>query len=141
MSTGVNLRGIEYSQRGSSLAEATVAVAIAALISVAFLSTLATLMKGSSVAEEQATADTLARNQMEYLKSMAYINYAVPGHAEYALVTAPATYELGLSAAPINPLTGQALAPGTDEGMQKIIVSVVNDGRSLVTIESFKVNR
>ncbi|MBI2934330.1 MAG: hypothetical protein HYY29_02045 [Chloroflexi bacterium] len=128
-------------QPGIALAETLVAVAIMALVSVAFLSALGTTLKGTAVAEERAVADKLARNQMEYVKNLAYISYAVTGHGEYGAIAAPVNYSVDVSTIPVDPATGLALGPEEDQGLQKIVVSVSVNGRSLATVEGYKVNR
>lgn len=129
------------SQQGLALAETLVAVTIMALISIAFLSALGTTMKGTVVGDERTTADKLARNQMEYIKNLGYISYAVTGHGEYGALAAPINYNLSISTSPIDPGTGLNLEPDQDLGLQKIVVTVTNNGRSVATVEGYKVNR
>jgi len=68
-------------ERGFTLIEVLIAVALLSIIAVAFLSGLATASKALFIADERATAESLARSQMEYAKNQDYITAAdyVPG--------------------------------------------------------------
>ncbi len=114
---------------------------VLSLIAVAFLGGLATITKATSIADEQATAESLTRVQMEYIKSQDYIDYADPGHGEYEVVTAPATYSVEISAIPIDPDTEQPLPADEDEGIQEITVTVNRNDKSVLTVEDYKVDR
>ena len=59
-------------EKGFSLLEVLLAVALLGIIVVAFLGGLATASKVSSMADERATAESLARSQMEFVRSQAY---------------------------------------------------------------------
>jgi hypothetical protein len=52
--------------------------------------------------------------------------------AVYATVTPPAGYAVAVDATAV---------PGADTAIEKITVSVSRDGRSLLSVEDFKVNR
>jgi hypothetical protein len=56
----------------------------------------------------------------------------IPPPAAYATVAPPAGYTVAVEAAAI---------PNTDAAIEKITVSVSRDGRSLLSVEDFKVNR
>lgn len=66
---GVNLiRG----QKGQSLIEVLMAVAILGVVTVAFLSALATGSKAVILADKQTTAESLTRSELEYVKSQPF---------------------------------------------------------------------
>jgi len=117
-----------------------VALAILSIIATAFLGSLATATKATVIADEQTTAESLVRSEMEYIKSQGYINYADPEHGSYGLITTPADYSLVIAVAPIDPATGQPL-PSGDQGIQKITVTVNHSGKSLLTVHDYKVDR
>jgi len=77
-------------ERGFSLAEVMIAIAVLGIVSVAFLSAMSTASRAVLIADEQASAESLARSEMEYVKSQ---NYS----------TAPWSYELPSGTSP----TGQ----------------------------------
>jgi len=60
------LRG---NSRGVTLIEVLIAVAILGLVAVAFLSALATASTAIIIADERSTAESLARSELEYVKS------------------------------------------------------------------------
>ena len=134
------LRGNET---GVSLVETLVALAILGLIAVAFLSGLTTAARATLIADEQATAESLARAHMEHVKSQDYIDYADLDHEEYEgleLEPALASYSVEITAVPIDPDTGQPL-PSGDEGIQKITVTVNRNNKLVLTVDDYKVDR
>ncbi len=128
-------------EAGVSLIEAVIALALLGLIAASFLGGLATGSKGTVTADEQATAESLVRSEMEYVKSQAYIDYADPGHGSYTLITTPGDYSVEVTAIPLDPATGLPLGPDQDQGMQKITVTAKRNGNSLLTIADYKVDR
>ena len=60
------------SQRGSSLIETVVALALLGVISVAFLGAIATSSGSRLIADEHASARVLAESQMENIKKQTY---------------------------------------------------------------------
>ena len=59
-------------ERGITLIEVLIALAILGLVAVAFLSGLTTASRALIIADERTTAESLARSQMEYVKSQEY---------------------------------------------------------------------
>jgi type II secretory pathway pseudopilin PulG len=116
------------SERGVGLVETLIAVAILGLTLTVLLAALSTGSMAVSRADERAVAENLARSQLEYTKSQAYV--LLP--AVYATVTPPAGYAVAVDATAV---------PGADTAIEKITVSVSRDGRSLLSVEDFKVNR
>ncbi len=121
------------SESGLSILETLVALAIISAIGVTLLSSIATTSKAFIVADEQTTAESLARLQMETAKKATYVSgatsytaAAVPGSADYTGYTA------NIIAAALN---------YPDDGIQKITVSVNRTSRELIRLESYKVNR
>ena len=55
-------------ESGVTLIETLVALAILAVVAVAFVSGLATASKATIIANEQSTAESLARSQLESIK-------------------------------------------------------------------------
>ncbi len=66
------LRIFTSHESGATLIEAVVALAILGTIGVTFLSGLATTSKAAFIADEQATAESLAQSQMEWVKNAGY---------------------------------------------------------------------
>jgi prepilin-type N-terminal cleavage/methylation domain-containing protein len=59
-------------EKGFSLLEVIIAIALIGIVAVAFLGALATGSKAIFIADERATAESLARSQMEYVKNQDY---------------------------------------------------------------------
>ena len=131
---------LKGNEAGIFLIEALVALAILGLIAVAFVGAMGTAAKGISIADEQATAESLVRSEIEYVKSQGYINYADPDPGEYELIATPVSYSVQITAVPIDPDTGQPLPSGEDEGIQKITVTVKRNEKSILIIENYKVD-
>jgi len=122
---------LKGSETGVTLIETLVALALLGIIAVVFLSGLATAAKATFIADEQATAESLARSQIEYVKSQDYIDYTDPEHEDYLTVT-----PLGSSYS-IDPPTITSI----DVGIQKITVTIERDGESVLTLDAYKVDR
>ncbi len=130
-------------ESGVTLIETLVALAVLGLIAVVFLSGLATAARATLIADEQATAESLARSEIEYVKSQDYINYAESDHDEYIGLEAPppnSNYILEITVEPIDPDTGEPLLSG-DQGIQRITVTVNRGSKLVLTVETYKVAR
>ncbi len=120
-------------ESGMALIETLVAMALVGSIAVTYLSGLATTFKATMVADEQSTAESLARSQMEWVKTVTYVsstaNYtatAIPSASDYT------GYSVNITAAALNT---------PDDGIQKITVAVKHWGKQLISLEGYKVNR
>ncbi|MCK4369080.1 MAG: type II secretion system protein [Dehalococcoidales bacterium] len=138
-------------EKGFTLIGVMIALLLLGIIAVALLGALATASNAIFIADERATAESLARTEMEYIKN-----------CEYEYLSAPWSYEL-----PSNPPswdTTHALPAGydgysltvdgnlfdadgdddvdpDDEGIQKIIVTVKHHDKEVITLENYKVER
>lgn len=120
-----------------TMIEALMALVLLGLIAAAFLGAVGTANKATLIADEQTTAASLALSQTEHIKISSYIDFSDPG--DYELVTTPDGYSVEVIATPIDPLTG--LPSEQDLGLQKITVTAKHHGESVVTFESYKVER
>jgi prepilin-type N-terminal cleavage/methylation domain-containing protein len=118
-------------QRGDTLAEVLVAVAILGVIAVAFLSAMVTAYHGVIMADQKTMAESLTRTELEHVRNSSYpigdssrstVGYDVAVDAEYI---DPATY-----VGTVDPL-----------GMQRITITVSHQGEVVLVTESTKVNR
>ena len=144
-----NLRlGLIFSeQKGVTLLETLAALALLAIIGVAFLSAIATSSITMANAEEKVEIDNLARAQMEYTKSGNYTRYI------YGSPDIPPDYTSLDELAPADPyaipiptgysidVTAVALDSSADKGVQKITVTVSREGKDLLVMEGYKVDR
>ena len=121
------------SESGVTLIETLVALAIVGAIAVAFLSGLATTSKATIIADEQATAESLARSQMEWVKNADYV-YSV---TEYSPASLPSNkdyvnYSAVITAEPLHV---------TDDGIQKITVTIKHFDKEVMKLKGYKVDR
>ena len=114
------------SEKGTSLIETVVALALLGIIAVAFLGALATTSNTRLIADEHASARILAESQMENIKKQTYA-------FSYDPVTIPAEYP-GYSAV----IDIDNLRNGN---IQKIVVTINHHDRDIETLECYKVNR
>ena len=117
-------------QRGSGLIETLVALAILGVIAVTFLSVISGTLMQSGKVSGYCTAESIARNQVEDIRSMQYsINNSYP-----LTVLEPSEYKTVVDITNISPVD----YPDT---IQKIVVTVFRNEFKLFGIETFKVNR
>ena len=64
---------LKGSQRGQTLIEVLIALAILGVVAVTFLTALSTSSRTLILADEKTTAESLSRTQLEYLKNQPYI--------------------------------------------------------------------
>ena len=124
---------MKKNEKGFSLIEVVIALALLGIIAIAVLSGLATASIALIIADERATAESLARSQMEYVKGIDYENEAT----SYPAASIPqehidAGYAATITALPLH---------DPDEGIQEITVIVEYNDKDVITLEGYKVNR
>jgi prepilin-type N-terminal cleavage/methylation domain-containing protein len=113
------------SEKGISLIETLVAMAIMAIIAVAFLSALATTSTARATTQERTSAKILAETIMETIKTDNYsatYNYTIPDEFNGYAATINATNE-------------------RNGNIQKIIITIQHRDRDVLVLESYKVDR
>jgi type II secretory pathway pseudopilin PulG len=116
-------------EEGIGLVETLIAVGILGLALTVLLAAVSTGSLAVSRTEERVAAENLVRSQLEYTKSQGFL--APP--ASYATVTpSPGGYGVAVEAASI---------PDTNSSIEKITVTVSRDGRELLVVEDYKVDR
>lgn len=138
-------------EKGFSLLEVMIAISLLGVVAVAFLSAMSTASRAVFIADEQASAESLARSEMEYVKSQDY-SAASPVNWSYELPsgtsptgnfptwwdeddphTLPPGYDgyiVTVSAKPLNAI---------DNGIQKITVVVSHmEKPEVVSLESYR---
>jgi prepilin-type N-terminal cleavage/methylation domain-containing protein len=137
-------------EKGFSLLEVMLAIALMGIIAVAFLGALATGSRAIFIADERATAESLARSQMEYVKNLPYDDINTP--PAYTLLPEsdiPEGYGIDISAERLDPKEdGTVNLDGSvnDDGIQKITVMIYHpeeeiEENKVITLEDYKVNR
>jgi len=119
------------SEKGFSLIEVMIAIAILGIIGVVFLGALATASKAMFVTDERATAESLARSQMEYVKNQPYLTSYDP--------SIPDEYTDAGYSATIN-------ADELEVSLQKITVNIYHHDDAhanppVIILEGYKVDR
>ena len=111
---------------GMTLIEALVALGILAIVAVVSLSAISGAFNSASLARERTTAESLARSQLERIKSAPY-EPAPPYYSPLAGI--PDGYALDIVVTPLR------------DGLQKVRVSVSHWGKGVFAVEDYKVNR
>ena len=112
------------SEKGITLLETVISLALLAIIGLAFLSGLATTSTSRALAEERVNAKILAEAQMENLKKQDYTD-------NYTLLT-----PVGFDGYSTN-LTVEDYY----YNLQKITVAIIHNSDQVFSLESFKVKR
>ena len=126
------VRIISLDESGMAFIETVVALALIGTIVVTFLSGLATTSKAALIADERTTAESLARSQLEYTKNSAY-QYDVSEYSVNATLTIPPGWS-------VLPPAVESVHE-TDDGIQKITVTVQRNGETVLAMEGYKVDR
>ena len=118
-------KAFQGSSRGFALLEVVIAIALVGVITIAFLSALSTASTVLIIADERATAESLARSQMEDIKNQPKSETYEP--------SIPSAYEqAGYSA---NITTGDVPSRA---GLQKITIIIDRHGEELITLVGYK---
>jgi len=149
-------------EKGFSLIEVMIAIALLGIIGVAFLGALATASTALFIADERATAESLARSQMEFVKNQDYkdaISVADGGTGEAAYDKIDAldipvgyvicsvnragdTVEDIIYGVPWDSDPAVNQAANVDAGLQRIKLIIKHlDKPEVITLEGYKVDR
>jgi len=142
-------------QKGQTLIEVLIAIALLGMIAVPFLTALSTSSRSIIIADERTTAESIVRGEMEYVKNSPYnstgFSYEVPPTANNTPPWDPsrtalddwyAGYSVSVTGVPIDPDTGEALSSG-DKNIQNITVEVYHWGEDepVLTTSTYKIAR
>ena len=133
-------------QQGIGLIETVVALAILGLIGVAFLNGLTTTSRAVTLSQEKVIAESLAKSQLEHIKSQDYIsvfNYnnpdcydeiVIPAHLAsvgYAVEISPPEYVIA---------NGENMTAGrAGFELQSIEIVIKNSGKAILSMSSYRV--
>jgi len=131
------------SEKGFSLIETLIALALLGMIGVGFLGGLATTFTAVMVSQERTVAESLAKSQLEYIKAQDYVLTADYNPADpekrYELIDIPDDLvEKGYDIEISPPET--IISPG-EMGfeLQSITVAIRRNGDEMLTISDYKV--
>lgn len=114
-------------QRGTTLIETLLALAILGSIGTVYLSAVSTGSHTSARLDKQATAERLVRNQLEEIRGTTYDD-TVP--YQYPVVDCPAHYSINID-----------VEPNVDNTLQKITVTVSHQADTFIRINTYKVKQ
>ena len=152
--------GLRGYSKGMSGIEVIIALGILGLAAIVFLSGLSTALKATYLADERSVAQSLARSEMEYVKSQRYCDVAW----DYTITSSARSYSSqpcwwGADDPPLlsSEYAGYSVevgaedydadgdgsieVPGDDEGIRKITVTINHDGEEVLVLGDYKVDR
>jgi prepilin-type N-terminal cleavage/methylation domain-containing protein len=130
-------------ERGLTLIEILVALGILAAVAVVFLLGMSTSSKAVMVSQESVAVDSLAKSQMESIKSQHYVNVGEydpndPDNSYQLIDIPPELAQQGYQIMIHNP---ELVPPDNDVNIQSIKVEVTRNGETAFELVGYKVNR
>ena len=126
-------------QKGLTLVEVLIALTVFAAISVSLFIALNVSHKTTHSVNEQTTAESLTRAELEYIKSCDYdAENNPPVYGVDPDLVIPAKYSIEVTAERLDP---EGDGTENDDGIQKVTVEIYYDGELVLTTVSYKVNR
>jgi len=127
------LKIVPRRESGSALTETVMALAILGVIAVTFLNGLTAASKTTFITDAQATAESLARSQMEWVKNVSY-SYNATGYPPAPIPSSKdyLNYSAEITAEPLHT---------PDDGIQKITVIIKRSDQVVIKLEGYKVDR
>lgn len=123
-------------QKGLTLIETLVGLAIFAAVGVALMNGLTAGYKNVDVSQERAYAESLAKSQAEYIKAQDYISVANydPGVLEYQVIDVPTQLAAAGYSVEVSPPEIVEVAGASGYELQSINVQVKHHGATKLTI-------
>jgi prepilin-type N-terminal cleavage/methylation domain-containing protein len=115
-------------QRGFTLVETLVGLAIISLLATVFLGGLASSSRGAVTVDQMDTGRALAQSQMEYVKKVPFS----PSYTPQAIPPAYSGYSAAINA---------ASALERDSAIQRITVTIINSGKTVFVLQDCKASR
>lgn len=128
-------------ERGFTLIEVLISLAVLGVIAIAFLGGLTTASKGLSITDERQTGQNLAETQMEFIRQQGYdgdTNHNPPQYSKLPAGEIPNGYDIEIEAIRLDP-DGDGL--GDDDNAQLIRINVIHGSKDVLTLEDYKVKR
>ena len=138
-STDHLLQKIARNEKGATLVEELMTVAIISFGIVILVAMITTGVIGVRTVDDKVLAESLARSQLEIIKDAAYV--ADPGTSPYPSVTPISGYIVTVSIEYWNTGSGSFTPTQMNYGLQKITVTVSTGGTDIVQTAAFKVDR
>jgi hypothetical protein len=137
------VRAVHRGALGATLIEVTIAVVVLALLVASVPPVLLAIAKAQYSWSEQRTAESLARNTVEFVKATPYIygnetkwcpDYDPPDYVPSE------TWDIKIVAQPVNIDTHEPIY-GDDEGMQEVTVTIQHVDEDILETTTYKVDR
>ena len=130
-------------QKGVTLIETVIALALVGIVAAIFLNGTSTAFKGVMISQEKIAAESLANSQLEYINTQAYIpvaNYDPNDPANcYQLIDIPEDLADQGYAIEINPPQAIVVEDGGWGELQSITMVISRNGEEILTISEYKV--
>jgi type II secretory pathway pseudopilin PulG len=129
---------------GATLIEVTVAIVVLALLVACVPPVLLAIAKAQYSWSEQRTAESLARNTVEFVKATQYVygnatnpcpEYEPPDYVPNS------TWDIEIAAQPVDVDSHDPQPSGEDEGMQEVVVTIKHVDEEIVETTTYKVDR
>jgi len=120
------------SEKGFAFIETIVALGLLGVVAVAFLGSVGTASKATMVSDEQVTAESLMRSEIEYIKDCAY---------QYDATDYPVDPTLDMANGWSMPNPTVEALHSTDNGIQKVTITVQRNGDDEFSAFIYKVDR
>jgi len=121
----MRLKKLNRNQKGLTLIEVLIAIAILGMIAVPFLTALSTSSRALIIADERTTAESLVRTEMEYVKNSTYNSTFSYQDSHYA------GYSVNVTGVPIP----------DKQNITVITVQVYHGAKLVLTTSTYKVDR
>ncbi len=128
-----------FSEKGATLVEELVTVAIIAIGIVILVAMITTGVIGVRQVDDLVVAETLARSQLELVKDASY--EADPGTTPYPAVTGVPGYSVIVAIEYWNATTSSFSTSLRNDGLQRVMVTVSSGADTLAQTAAFKVDR
>jgi type II secretory pathway pseudopilin PulG len=116
-------------ETGLALVESLITIAVIGVALVAFVVAMSTGALAVSESDQEVTAQSLARTQMEYIKGYPYD----PVATTYPVIDTTDNYSISVAV---------TLVPDADDdNIQKVTATISRDAQALLIIEDYKVKR
>ena len=129
---------------GATLIEVTVAVIVLALLVACVPPVLLAIAKAQYSWSEQRTAESLAKNTVEFVKATPYVygnaTNPCPDYEPPDYVPSSA-WDIEIAAQPVDVDSHQPQPSGEDEGMQEVTVTITHMDKEIVETTTYKVDR
>ncbi len=127
-------------QKGSSLLEVVIAIGLIGMVGVALFTAIAFSSRHTLNADIKSTAESIARSEMEYIKTLPYDSTNNPPQytpATMASLGMGTQWTVTISCSRLDPKND---GTASDDGIQKISVTVLNKSVSILTVEGYKLH-